>query len=371
MRICHFSDSHLGAGESHPVRNDAGLTLRQQDVVDSFIESIDKVIALKPDLCLHTGDLFHSVRPMNRIMALAAEPLHRLAAEANIPTVVITGNHDAPRQPHLGAAVDVFRQIPGLNIASRYRAETFAFSQCHVTALPHCLTPDLLMSELAKCAPEPSFKFNILMLHGVAAGMPQFAMADLGEQEFPIELLELFEYAALGHYHNSCPVTDRAWYAGSTERLSQAERESSKGFLEVSLEPFSVTFHEVHSREMVDLTIRHLAGERGDTLVKRIQTQLEEIESSGKIVRVKVQGSTSELLKTIPSEELSVLKSSTFSLDIRFEKDAESGGSPEFGPTSIGRLDQAFLDYLDTVTLDGLDRDRLVQTARKYLTSEE
>jgi DNA repair exonuclease SbcCD nuclease subunit len=209
------------------------------------------------------------------------------------------------------------------------------------------------------------------MLHGVAAGMKQFAMADLGEQEFPIELLEQFDYAALGHYHNSVAVTDRAWYAGSTERLSQAERESSKGFLEVNLEPFSVTFHEVHSREMVDLTIHHAAGERGDSLVKRIQAQLGEIDSSGKIVRVKVLKSTPELLKTLPSEELTELKSSTFSLDIRFERDADGAKSPEFGPTSIGRLDKAFLEYLDTVSLDGLDRDRLVQTAQKYLTSGE
>ncbi len=106
MKICHFSDSHLGAGENHPKRGATGLTLRQEDIITSFIEAVDKIIAIKPDVCIHSGDLFDSVRPLNRIMAIAGQQLYRLAEEHGIPTVIISGNHDAPKQPHVGAAIE-------------------------------------------------------------------------------------------------------------------------------------------------------------------------------------------------------------------------------------------------------------------------
>ncbi|MFQ6009334.1 MAG: exonuclease SbcCD subunit D, partial [Candidatus Zixiibacteriota bacterium] len=118
MKLCHFSDSHLGAGESHPKRGESGLTLRQEDIISSFIEAVDKIIAIKPDVCIHSGDLFDSVRPLNRIMAIAGYQLHRLAEEHGIPTVIITGNHDAPKQPYIGAAIDVFKQIDNLYVAA-------------------------------------------------------------------------------------------------------------------------------------------------------------------------------------------------------------------------------------------------------------
>jgi DNA repair exonuclease SbcCD nuclease subunit len=85
-------------------------------------------------------------------------------------------------------------------------------------------------------------------MHGVAAGMPEFSMADLGEQELPVDLMDRFDYTALGHFHNYCQVGKRAWYAGSTERLSQAERDTAKGFLEIDLDPLTVKFHQVHTR---------------------------------------------------------------------------------------------------------------------------
>jgi DNA repair exonuclease SbcCD nuclease subunit len=123
MKLCHFSDSHLGAGESHPRRGKSGLTLRQEDIINAFTEAVDKIIEIKPDLCIHAGDIFDSVRPLNRIMAIAGEQLYRLAEEHSIPTVLIAGNHDAPKQPHIGSAIEVYKQIDNLYVVSASRLE--------------------------------------------------------------------------------------------------------------------------------------------------------------------------------------------------------------------------------------------------------
>jgi exonuclease SbcD len=366
-----LSDSHLGAGENYPARGETGLTVRQEDIIRSFVEALDRIIDLKPDLCIHAGDLFHTVRPLNRIMAIAAEQLHRLAARHGIPTVIIAGNHDAPRQPHVGAALDVFRRIDNLYVAASGELEEFDIGGVKVFALPHCMTPVSQHEQLAMCRPDTESRYNVLILHGVASGMPEFSMADLGEQELPLEVMEPFDYTALGHFHNYCQVAPKAWYAGSTERLSQSEREVAKGFLEVDLDPLQVCFHEVHSRSMVDLPTVNATGKRGDQVARLIEDSLANVDSSGKIVRVKVEGVTPEMLKTFPAAALAELKSRAYALDIRFEKEKVEGEPGQFGQSAIGRLDQSFLAYLETVPLEGFDRDRLIREALGYLKAEE
>jgi len=370
MKLCHISDSHLGAGDNHPRRAASGLTVRQEDIIRSFIEAVDRIIEIRPDVCIHAGDLFHAVRPTNRIMAIAVEQLHRLASQHQIPTVIIAGNHDAPKQPHIGAALEVFEQIDNLYVAARGEMVRFTLAGSAFFALPHCLTTESLKQQLARCIPDTEVEYNVLIMHGVAAGMPEFSMADLGEQELPVEVMDRFDYTALGHFHNFCQVASKAWYAGSTERLSQSEREAAKGFLTVELSPLRVKLHEVTTRAMVDLETINAAGKRGDQLAEIIKERLEAIESSDKIVRVKVEGVSPETLKTLPAETLAELKQKAYALDIRFEKEKDDTAETLDRP-AIGQLDKSFTQFLETVDLSGFDRDRLVREALKYLTAPE
>jgi DNA repair exonuclease SbcCD nuclease subunit len=371
MRICHLADSHLGAGENHPRRGESGLTLRQEDIVRAFVEAIDKIIETGPDLCLHAGDLFHSVRPTNRIMAIAGEQLHRLAELNAIPTVIIAGNHDMPKVAHVGAPLEVFDYIDNLYIAASGVAATFRIGEAVVQALPHCPSAEAARQQLDKLKPAPEARYNLLLAHGVAAGMPEFSMADLAEQEFPIGLLNDFDYAALGHYHNHTKVADRAWYAGSTERLSQAEREAKKGFVVIDMDPPAIGFQEVSCRPMIDLSEVDATGKRGDELVRMLTDQVQALDSRNKIVRVTVRGVSEEALKTIPTEQISRLKQESYALDVRFEKEKSEEASTQVGRGALGRIDAAFMEFLDSVDLQGFDRERLKAEARRYLSSPE
>ncbi len=370
MKICHFADSHLGAGENRTSRAPSGLTLRQEDIVNSFIESIDKIIAIKPDVVIHAGDIFDKVRPSNRIIAIASEHLNRLSNVNNIPTIIIAGNHDAPKQPHYGAALDIFKQIRNLHVASKSRLEVFKIINVSFFALPHCLNTDILKEELSKCRPDKNSRYNILILHGVAAGMPEFSMADLGEQELPLDRMALFDYTALGHYHNYSQVGKRAWYSGSSERLSQAERETPKGFIELDLEPFKLKFHEVNTRQMVDLQIGSVKGKRGDEVMEIIRRKLEKIDSSDKIIRVVVKDVSPETVLTIPANSLNELRQKSFSLDIKFEKEKTDEVSGKVGRTAIGKIDTKFFEFLLTKDLKESEIERLKNEAIKYLSDE-
>ncbi len=371
MKICHFADTHLGAGDTHTKRGKSGLTLRQEDIINSFIEAVDKIIAEKPDICIHAGDIFHVVRPTNKIIAIAGEQLHRLAEVHKIPTVVISGNHDAPKQPYVGAALQIFNHIDNLYISAGRGLETFTIGDTKLFALPHCLTTEIQKEELKKCVPDSNFKYNVLIMHGVAAEMPEFSMADLGEQELPLALMEQFDYTALGHFHNYCKVADKSYYAGSTERLSQAERDAEKGFIVVELDNFNLRFEKVTSRIMVDMPIIQADGKRGDELVQTIKENLEKIGSSDKIVRLKVTGVSEETLKTLPTSVLAELKQKSYSLNIQFEKEKMDESTPQFGRAGIGNIDTGFIQFLDSADLKGFDKDRLKTDAMRYLSSAE
>ncbi len=85
-RLLHTSDWHLGASLYRHSREE------DFDAVLAEIAAIAR--ESKPDLIVHSGDLFHSFRPGARDLLRAMRALDELADVA--PTVVIAGNHDSP-----------------------------------------------------------------------------------------------------------------------------------------------------------------------------------------------------------------------------------------------------------------------------------
>lgn len=371
MRICHLSDSHLGAGESHPRRDKSGLTLRQVDIINCFIEAVDRIIAIKPDLCIHAGDLFHAVRPSNKIMAIAGEQLHRLTEKHGIPTVLICGNHDAPKLAATGAAIDVFRNLRGLAVVSSAELQTVEVAGVNVCAVPHMHNAESFRNAISHAGERAANGKNILVTHGVAAGMPEFSMADLGELEIPRDLFAPFDYVALGHYHNFSQVAKNAWYAGSTERLSMAERDAKKGFISFTLDPFRLEFHEVGARVMIDLTPVDAANLPVDDLLDILRQRLNEGDSKEKILRLQVLNISDTTMRSFPAGVIAELKQQAFSLDLRFERAHDESSGRKFGRNAIGRLEDEFLSHLETVDLSESERALFVEEGLKYLHEED
>ena len=62
MRLVHLADLHLGFRQYQRL-TPAGINQREADVAGTFRRALDRVIALRPDLVLVAGDVFHTVRP--------------------------------------------------------------------------------------------------------------------------------------------------------------------------------------------------------------------------------------------------------------------------------------------------------------------
>ncbi|HNM27775.1 MAG TPA: metallophosphoesterase, partial [Saprospiraceae bacterium] len=64
MKIVHFSDTHLGY-QAFDVVNQRGINAREQDMYDAFVSVIDRILQIRPDVVVHSGDFFHRPSPSN------------------------------------------------------------------------------------------------------------------------------------------------------------------------------------------------------------------------------------------------------------------------------------------------------------------
>ena len=85
MKLLHTSDWHLGAR--------LGRHDRTPDHVEALRGLLDVAESARPDLILHTGDLFDASRPPYEALRMGVHALGRLSEIA--PTLVLSGNHDS------------------------------------------------------------------------------------------------------------------------------------------------------------------------------------------------------------------------------------------------------------------------------------
>ena len=381
MKFIHISDTHLGAATLGRKLSPAGVSHREEDICNVFSYAIDRILELKPDFVLHSGDLFHSVRPSNRIIDFALRQFLKLS-QAQIPTVIISGNHDSPKQRALGSIYSIFEVFPHIYpfFKGKYEIKEFTLPQSKnstrvlIHCIPHCLTDELFQEELQKVKITNPNSVNILMLHGVVSGIPEFSMGEFAEQMIPDSYFQAgFDYVALGHYHKFTEVEERVFYAGSTERISFNEIGQEKGFLEISLNKpdhslakFGHKFHSVPAREMLDLADIDASSIDQTQLEKELEKRFSISALEEKIIRLKVINLPHYLYHLLPFKRINQWKNKAFFCDLRLEVKDEAGQVAAQSAT-IGRLNQEFLDYLNAVAVEGLDKRKLTDLGLAYI----
>lgn len=262
----------MGGGFVHgKIDPETGLNTRFQDFVKSLSRSIDRALSEPVDLVLFGGDAFPDATPAPYIQQAFAAQFYRLV-DANIPTVLLVGNHDQHAQGQGGASLSIYRSlgVPGTIVGDSIDTHTIdtQSGQIQIITLPWINRSTLLTREIAenlsilevnqllldklqprlegeirKLNPDlPTIVLAHLMADNAKLGAEKLLAVGRGFT-IPLSFLtrSCFDYVALGHVHrhqNLNKTNDPAVvYPGSIERVDFSEEKEDKGYILVTIEP--------------------------------------------------------------------------------------------------------------------------------------
>ncbi|CAD5909678.1 exonuclease subunit SbcD [Planktothrix agardhii] len=385
IKILHLSDIHLGSGFSHgQINPETGLNTRLEDFTATLGRCIDRAIAEPVDLVLFGGDAFPDATPAPYVKQAFAAQFRRLV-DAEIPTVLLVGNHDQHSQGQGGASLGIYRTlgVPGFVVGDSLATHTI---QTHNGAIQIITLPWLTRStlltrpeteglsleavnqllidrltvvlegEIRQLNPElPTILLGHLMADKANLGAERFLAVGKGFN-IPLSLLtrSCFEYVALGHVHkhqnlnrtNDPPVI----YPGSIERVDFSEEKEDKGFILIEVEKGQVKW------QFCPLTVRSFCTIKVDLSKSDdpLQTLIKVIEKNhiqDAVVRLIYQ-LRSDQLDLINNTELYQLLSAAHSYTIK--------------PELVSQLARPRLPELDSgSSIDPMD------ALKTYLTSRE
>lgn len=255
MKIAHVSDTHLGRRIKNTRNEVINNEIRplEDDFYDAWHKFVDEVTQSEdsPDIILHSGDFFDTPTgydyrsPPEYARKVAIETFKQLR-DKGIPIVIIDGNHGhfmEYRSSTLSEYVIEFDNIHlfthfDLRDAIRDQKPLYKdFPELNLRILAHPAIDSRILSTLniqsiynnwikvQNSAIDPKM-INVAVAHGMT----------INSTLHPDLLKANYDYVALGDNHKMEKVTDKAWYAGSTERWRLDEYGQEKGYLLVELE---------------------------------------------------------------------------------------------------------------------------------------
>ena len=361
MKIFHVSDTHLGYSAYHKISAD-GLNQREIDVYNSFEQFVNYSIEKRPDLIIHSGDFFDSVRPTNRAIVFAIKQLLRIS-EAKIPFIVISGNHETPKLRETGSILKIFEHLPYVYPVYMGKLEEIEIGDAVIHAIPHCFSNDELKKNIEYLNLRKDF-LNILTMHVGIVGVKEFRLGDFNEQIIPSGYLSKdFDYIALGHYHKAIGVTENAYYAGSTEHFSFKEAGEIKGFYEVNIsDDLKIDFIPLRVRGMIDLGKIDCSEIPAEKITDEFLRRIKENDIREKIARIEFRRISREKYKMLDWEKIKTAISPALHFEI----------SQEFlevenikGRTKIGSIEEEWREYINQLSIK--EKEEIEKTALKYL----
>ncbi|MBA2243718.1 MAG: exonuclease SbcCD subunit D [Gemmatimonadetes bacterium] len=379
MRIAHLADLHLGYRAYHRV-TPRGVNVREADVARTFQQAVEAVIALRPDLVLVAGDIFHTVRPSNSAIA---DAFHRFIVLTErlpgVPVVLIAGNHDSPRSADTGNILALFREIPGMVVVTE-EAERIHLEQVDASVL--CLPHNALTREGEVEGLEPDGAgTNLLMLHGTVGGaaaegklryVSEFGGVTVADSAIRPER---WDYVALGHYHIATELAPNMWYSGGIERTSTniwAEAEGPKGFLLYDTGQRRATFHPLETRPVVDLPRLSARGLGAAEVDEAIRDAVEGIPGglAGKIIRLVIADISRHLVRELNHRRIREWRAEALHLHLDMRppeiRRLVGSGAPMRRQT-LGEQVEGYLRKHWPLSSEQIQRERLVALARFYL----
>lgn len=315
MKIVHMADSHLGF-TSYSRVDKHGRNVVEGLFYQGFEQAVAKIIEINPDAVVHSGDVFHHVRPGIRPLYHFKVGLEKLQ-KAGIPVILISGNHDSPKSFAGTSPFVIYQGMKGVHISRKYEYEFFEEGDYKFHCIPFCLDSSDYTTQFSKI--ETSGK-DVLVMHGLVESLRNRKLHTVGEHELNDSLLKKdFDYIALGHYHARARIATNAWYSGSLEYFNFGEARDEKGLLLVDLETGEVKPVEVRPRYMADLEPLDCSGLSTEMISERLMELCDPGVIKDKIVRVNLTNVDRSAYKNVNQASINRLISPALYLKVRVD----------------------------------------------------
>lgn len=269
MKILHTGDWHLGK-----IVNEYSMLEDQKYIFDQLFKVIDEE---KPDVLVVAGDIYDRSIPPKEAVELLDDILNRLSIEYQIPTLMISGNHDSHERLDFGKRL---LEKGELYIEGKFspliRKVSFedTFGSVNFFLVPY-VNPSLarfiysdetitdhqgVMEKIVASLKLNANERNVLINHNFFTGAIEEAYTSDSERSLSIggtevidvNLVKDFDYVALGHLHRPQKIGfNHVRYSGSLLKYSTSEINTSKGVYTIELKEkgnLNLKFHSLTPR---------------------------------------------------------------------------------------------------------------------------
>lgn len=279
ITFIHTADIHFGMENYGKIDPKTGIHSRLLDFEKALNNCIDFAIEKKVDFLLFAGDAYKTANPSPTQQKLLMQCFFRLY-KANIPIVIIVGNHDNPVSFGKANALDVFGGLPvdGFHVIAKPTSFVLKTKNgpIQIVGIPWPSRNNISINNkyILKSASEiteyisttigalinqfaqeldpkiPSiFTGHLTVSSGIFSGSEKRAIYGNDPVFLPSQLaIEPFDYVALGHLHRYQNLNPKGYpalvYSGSIERVDFGERKEDKGFCYVKIKEKGNTSHE-------------------------------------------------------------------------------------------------------------------------------
>jgi len=373
MKFLHVSDTHLGYSAYRKATED-GINQREMDAYNAFEQFVDYATKNKPDLIIHAGDLFDSVRPNNRAITFAVKQINRLSKK-DIPIVIIAGNHEHPKLKETGHIFSIFDHMENVYPVYNAKYEKIPFTidkeEVMVHCIPQCELKKQFNEELKKLKPDKNADCNIFVSHGSVTGVKDFTMNEFNELIIPARVLSRdFDYIALGHFHRYSKLANNAFYSGSTERFTFTDAPDAKGFLELEFKNGKLkhSFIELRNRPMIDPKPIKCSNLKIEEVMKKIRETVKDIQPKEKTIRITLDNISSHVYRGIDLGE--IRKQCSDAVHFEIKANVKKDGETQTSSTSkIDALTREFKQFLENQEIS--EKETLLELGISYIEKIE
>lgn len=218
LKIAHVADLHFGRRMT--TQTASGENLRELDIYKAG-DLVANYIAhtLQPDLVVVAGDVWDTPNPSPKAIRHGFD-FHQVLRSADIPVVVIGGNHDTLTSIHKATLLSHLNRYFDCKVV--LQQEAFEMLGLRFECIPY----RALSTHQLNAAPDWSKEVPNIMIGHANVNTPK--MPDFSKYDDTVLPKSLFdpEYVALGllgHIHIHGEIAPNTFYAGAIERLTWKE----------------------------------------------------------------------------------------------------------------------------------------------------